>query len=183
MTLQYGLAMAPASQPRNAICGQALAISIALVFAYIPETALPLWVRVPLATATAIASLTRLGITHPPAGAAALIISSGGYDWVVLPLLLLGNAIAIITATLINNISDKRQYPTFLHFGLSPLVKALHCIPNKQPKAREQKPTLEKKETKSLDRMEPSETETTGAGGELEIKELGRYALADNVPV
>jgi CBS-domain-containing membrane protein len=183
MTLQYGLAMAPASQPRNAIYGQTLAISIALVFSYIPETALPLWVRVPLATATAIASLTRLGITHPPASAAALIISSGGYDWIVLPLVLFGNAIAIITATLINNISDKRQYPTFLHFGLSPsLVKALHCIP-KQPKAREQKPTLEEKERKSLDRMEPSEIEMTAAGGELEIKKLERDALADDVPV
>jgi CBS-domain-containing membrane protein len=188
MTLQYGLAMAPASQPRNAIYGPTLAISIAMAFTYIPETTLPLWVRVPLATATAIASLTKLGITHPPAGAATVIISSGGYDWIVLPLILLGNVIAIITATLINNMSDKRQYPTFWHFGLSPLVKALDCIP-KQPKATEQKRTLEKKETKSSDLMlddmvEPSELlEATGGRGELEINELPRDTMADDAPV
>lgn len=117
--------MAPASQPRNALYGQTIALGIAQLFTYIPEASLPLWVRVPLATACSIASMTRLGITHPPAGAAALIISSGGFDWMILPLMLLGNVIALITATFFNNLSDKRQYPTYLKFGISDLIKGL----------------------------------------------------------
>ena len=128
MTLQYGLAMAPASQPRNALYGQTLAVTIALAYSYIPESAMPLWVRVPLATATAIACMTRLGITHPPAGAAALILSgSTQYDWMILPLMLLGNVLAIIMATFINNLSEKRQYPTYLKFG-GALAFASHYI-------------------------------------------------------
>ena len=118
MTLQYGLTMAPASQPRNAVYGQTVAVCVALAFTHIPDNILAPCVRVPLATASVIALMTRLGITHPPAGAAAVLISSSSaghnnsFDWMILPLLLLGNIIAFGTGTIVNNFSSKRQYPT-----------------------------------------------------------------------
>ena len=103
--------------------GLGLAVTIALLFAYIPESRVPLWVRVPFATATAITALVRLGITHPPAGAAALIVSSGGYSWMDLPLIVLAGIISIAIATLVNNVSERRQYPTYYRFfGGSKLV-------------------------------------------------------------
>ena len=67
MTLQYGLTPAPASQPRNVVYGQTISLSIALIMNLIvPATT---WVRVPLTTALAIATMCKMGITHPPAGA------------------------------------------------------------------------------------------------------------------
>ena len=66
MTLQYGLTGAPASQPRNAILGQAVAGAIALAFTYIP---VPVWLQQALGPAFSVAAMCRLGIPHPPAGA------------------------------------------------------------------------------------------------------------------
>mmetsp|Transcript_29533 Transcript_29533/g.45335 ORF Transcript_29533/g.45335 Transcript_29533/m.45335 type:complete len:472 (-) Transcript_29533:269-1684(-) len=116
MTLQYGLTAAPASQPRNAIMGQLIAISIAIGVSHLNWE---LWLRQSLATALAITAMVKFGITHPPAGAAALIFSSGHFNWANLGTMLLGNVIAIVTATVINNLDMRRQYPTF--YGISPL--------------------------------------------------------------
>lgn len=114
MTLQYGLTPAPASQPRNALYGQAIAISIALIVnLFFPSS----WVRVPFTTALAIATMCKMGITHPPAGAAAAIFASNdNFDGVFFGLMLLGNVIAISTAIFINNLNDKKQYPMYYKF-------------------------------------------------------------------
>jgi len=109
MTLQYGLTAAPASQPPNAILGQAISLAIAIGIASIDG--LELWLRQSLATALAITAMVKLGLTHPPAGAAALIFAGGNNSWGNLVMMLVGNCIAIITATLINNFNTKRQYP------------------------------------------------------------------------
>lgn len=114
MTLQYGLTAAPASQPRNAVLGQTIALSIALGMTY---TKLETNVRRSLGTALAISAMTRLGITHPPAGAAALIFTGGGYNWGHLGIMLAGNVLAIFSATVINDMNATRQYPTFWGFG------------------------------------------------------------------
>ena len=116
MTLQYGLTPAPAAQPRNALYGQTISISIALLVklatATIADTSK--WIRIPLATALSIATMTRLGITHPPAGAsAALFAANERLDGIYMGLMLFGNIIAVITATLFNNLNAKRQYPIY----------------------------------------------------------------------
>lgn len=118
MTLQYGLTAAPASQPRNAIIGQALSLTIAHLIGQI--SGLELWLKQTLATSLAIGVMVFLGVTHPPAGAAALVFSGGKMSWRQLGLMILGNVIAILSATLINNWNDKRQYPTF--WGLRPIT-------------------------------------------------------------
>ena len=65
MTLQYGLTPAPASQPRNALYGQVMSLSIALVVNLFMPVGL---IRVPFTTALVIATMCKMGITHPPAG-------------------------------------------------------------------------------------------------------------------
>jgi hypothetical protein len=125
MTLQFGLTMAPVGQPRNIIFGQTIATIIGLLFLSIPESQLHKYLRISLATATAIAAMVKLGVTHPPAGASVLVISSGGYGWNILPPVLLSNLIAIVMSTLVNNLSEKRQYPTFFHLGEKFLSGAL----------------------------------------------------------
>mmetsp|Transcript_1636 Transcript_1636/g.2987 ORF Transcript_1636/g.2987 Transcript_1636/m.2987 type:complete len:305 (+) Transcript_1636:946-1860(+) len=114
MTLQYSLTAAPASQPRNAILGQVISLSIALGMTY---TSLATNVRKALATALAIMCMARLGVTHPPAGAAALLFAGGQYSWGHMGIMLAGNILAIFSATLINDMNVKRQYPTFWGFG------------------------------------------------------------------
>jgi len=49
---------------------------------------------------------------HPPAGAASIVFSSMKNQWANMGIFLCGVSITIINAVLINNMSDKRQYPT-----------------------------------------------------------------------
>jgi len=123
MTLLYGLTPAPASQPRNALYGQSVSISIALLMEMC--TFLPDWFRVPFAVSLAIATMSKLGITHPPAGASAVIFSTMDVDnkWSFFLLLLLGNVVVILLATLVNNLSEKRQYPIYWEFGVGSIVE------------------------------------------------------------
>ncbi|EJK61098.1 hypothetical protein THAOC_18464 [Thalassiosira oceanica] len=130
MTLQYGLTPAPASQPRNALYGQVISLSIALVVnLFMPAG----WIRVPFTTALAIAAMCKMGITHPPAGAAAAIFaSSNKFDGVYFSLMLLGNLMAISTSILINNLNDKKQYPMYYAFvkegTKDRIVNGLECV-------------------------------------------------------
>ena len=123
--------MAPPAQPRNVIFGQATATIIALTFSHISEDYVGRHIRVSLTTATAIAAMVLLGIPHPPAGATALILSMGNYQWNCLPSVIISNMIAIVMSTLINNVSEKRQYPTFLYIGESILYDTIFgcCAP------------------------------------------------------
>ncbi|CAB9513257.1 HPP family [Seminavis robusta] len=113
MTLQYGLTAAPASQPRNAILGQAVSGAISLAFTYIPESILATWLRRAVGPAIAIGAMVKLGVTHPPAGAHAVLYASGKYNFGFYALVVLSSAISVIPATLVNNLSSKRQYPTY----------------------------------------------------------------------
>jgi CBS-domain-containing membrane protein len=118
MTLLYGLGSAPASQPRNALFGQAVSISTALLLDSIDALKDHVSMKQALAVALAIAAMTKLGLTHPPAGAAALLFAGGDLSWTHLFALLIGNVVAIGMATAINNWSNKRQYPSY--WGLLP---------------------------------------------------------------
>lgn len=116
MTLLYGLTAAPASQPRNAIFGQVLSTTIAVAFSY--ARPLPVWLRQSLAVSVAVSSMVKLGVTHPPAGASALMVASfprtsAATGWGNMATSLVGNLIAIAMATFINNISQMRQYPIY----------------------------------------------------------------------
>ena len=113
MTLQYGLTSAPASQPRNAILGQAVSGAVSLAFTYIPESILAVWLRRAVGPAVAIGVMVKCGVTHPPAGAHAVLYASGKYNFGFYALVVLSSAISVIPATFVNNMSSKRQYPTY----------------------------------------------------------------------
>ena len=110
MTLLYGLTAAPASQPRNALVGQSLYMSIAIGISKLP---LEDWIQQSLATALAVTAMVKLGVTHPPAGAAALLFATGKHGWYSVLACLMGNVLAVGAATLINDSNPERQYPTF----------------------------------------------------------------------
>lgn len=117
MCLLFGLTAAPASQPRNAIIGQAVSMTISLSVA--SSNDIPLWLRQGLATALSVATMAKLGVTHPPAAASAAIFASGLVNWPSMGFLLFANCIAVILAATINNLSSRRQYPTY--WGLEPI--------------------------------------------------------------
>mmetsp|Transcript_11570 Transcript_11570/g.32041 ORF Transcript_11570/g.32041 Transcript_11570/m.32041 type:complete len:591 (+) Transcript_11570:152-1924(+) len=113
MTLLYGLHSAPASQPRNVVLGQVVAGAVSLVFTYIPEDILPVWIRRAVGPAFAIAAMTALGVIHPPAGAHSVIYASGSYNWVFYVLVVIGAMISVAPAVIVNNLSNRRQYPLY----------------------------------------------------------------------
>jgi CBS-domain-containing membrane protein len=111
MTLLYGLSAAPASQPRNIVLGQGLSMAIGICIGYADN--LENWFRQSLSTSLSIAAMVELGVTHPPAGSVALLFATGQYGWGNLLFIMVGNVIAILAATFINNLSDSRQFPSF----------------------------------------------------------------------
>ena len=129
--MQYGLTAAPASQPRNALVGQALSLVIAQGIGNAKN--LDLWLRQSLATSLAIGVMAKLGVTHPPAGAAALLFSSGIFSWQQVAIMLMANMVAILCATLVNNLSEQRQYPTF--WGLR-FVSELLSVSEEKPSGK-----------------------------------------------
>jgi CBS-domain-containing membrane protein len=124
MTLLYGLTAAPASQPRNAILGQSLSLTIAIGVGRL--TVLSLWMRQSLAASLAIGAMVKFGVTHPPAGAAAMLFATGAYGWGNLLFVLLGTALSAVVATIVNNSSDARQYPTY--WGFPPCPQPPSCF-------------------------------------------------------
>ena len=112
-TLLYSLTAAPPAQPRNAIYGSVIAGCTALCVSYLPSSLLSL--RVSLATGLSIALMARFGVTHPPAGALAVILALGNYHWGSLGLYLVADMIVIGIAILINNLNEKRKYPQYWH--------------------------------------------------------------------
>lgn len=91
--------------------GQAISISIAIALNSINVLSSSL--RISLVIALAVATMVKLGITHPPAGAAAVLFAMNpSISWINMGFLLIANVLAIFSATLINNLTEKRQYPS-----------------------------------------------------------------------
>jgi len=109
-TLQYNLTAAPASQPRNAFFGQVVALCTCYLLHQLP--CLDMWHRIALAPAIVATVTARLNLIHPPAGATSVVFSSESHGIEDMVLFLVGVSIAIVTAVAINNMSDKRQYPS-----------------------------------------------------------------------
>ena len=66
--------------------------------------------------------MAAFGIMHPPGGAIALVFASGQFHWGHLLLTLCGCGIAVLLATFINNLNQKRQYPQYWDFA-APFAK------------------------------------------------------------
>ena len=123
--------MAPPAQPRNVLGGQIAATIFGLLIPKLLGNYMEKDMTVSITTAMTIAFMVKLGIPHPPAGATALIISSGNYGWVHLLTVFISNFVAICMSTMINNLSQKRQYPTYIHMGEHVLCNSIFgwCVP------------------------------------------------------
>ena len=127
LALQFGLTAAPAAQPRTIIVGQVVSILITLAFAEI--SSVDAWIKQSLAVVMAVGCMAKIGVVNPPAAANAFVFASGSWGYTNRVVALFGNVVAIMCAVLINNVSDKRQYPSF--WGIPPI---LQCSPSKVSK-------------------------------------------------
>lgn len=110
MTLLYALPSAPASQPRNVILGEVIAGGVSMSLAYLP---IPKWARRAVTPAFGIAAMTACGVVHPPAGAHATIWADQDHNWAFYLIVVFCSVVSVIPATIINNMSTKRSYPTY----------------------------------------------------------------------
>ena len=90
--------------------------AVIAVITYIPESILATWLRRAVGPAVGIGAMVKCGLTHPPAGAHAVLYASGKYNFGFYALVVLSTIISVIPATVVNNLSIKRQYPTYWGF-------------------------------------------------------------------
>lgn len=123
VAILFGAPHSSFAQPRAVLCSNMIAASIAVTVHLLSSPAhlnlIPLRMAIAIAPATAIAVNHRLGLLHPPAGAAALIFVSGGQQitamgWMYLLVPLgVANVVCVLMATAFNNLSSARQYPLY----------------------------------------------------------------------
>lgn len=109
----------PLAQPRNAVIGQLIAsvvgVGICKLFALSPHFESIRWIGGALACAIATALMALTKTVHPPAGATALlaVVSNDSLPlgWLLVPMILLGAALMLIVALVINNI--QRKFPQY----------------------------------------------------------------------
>ncbi|MBC5836605.1 HPP family protein [Flavobacterium muglaense] len=114
--LIYGIIQSPFSQPRNLIGGHVISAIIGVTIQILlPD---PIWLSAPLAVSLSIIAMQITKTLHPPGGATALIAIIGtekiktlGY-WYVLSPVLAGCFILLFVALIVNNVTEKRSYPT-----------------------------------------------------------------------
>ncbi len=113
--LLFSLPKSPLSQPINVIAGHVVSIIIGLTLNYF----LPFdWWSIGLAVGLAIAAMTALRVTHPPAGADPIVVffSSPGWEYAIFPVAL-GSIVLVITAWVFHKIPPKTDYPLSEHNG------------------------------------------------------------------
>ena len=59
------------------------------------------------------ATMTAAGVVHPPAGAHATIWADADHNWYFYVIVVLCSVVSVVPATIINNMSVKRQYPVY----------------------------------------------------------------------
>jgi len=117
--LEFYTIESPLAQPRNSILGQLISVVIGVcihkLFAMSPHYESIRWVGGALACATATAAMALTKTVHPPAGATALLAvvdrTAAGLGWSLIYIVLIGCAIMLGTALLVNNIQSR--YPSY----------------------------------------------------------------------
>lgn len=115
--LEFCVIESPLSQPRNMICGQTLALIVGVglskLFAMSSRYEDLLWLVGALSCATTTTLMTLTDTVHPPAGATALLVAVDpkaiAMGWFCFPVVLLGVALMLSTALVLNNI--QRRFP------------------------------------------------------------------------
>ena len=113
--LLFGATHSPLAQPRNLVGGHLLASVIGVaIHKLLPDQ---LWLASALAVSLSIVGMQITKTLHPPAGATALIANIGsekiirlGFFYTITPVLV-GVAILLVIALVVNNIPPHRSYP------------------------------------------------------------------------
>jgi len=109
----------PLAQPRNAMLSQAIAslvgVAITKLFQHSPHFESLRFVAGALSVGIASAIMTATKTVHPPAGATALLASTSpditALGWFFVPLIILGMALMLAVACVVNNI--QRTFPEY----------------------------------------------------------------------
>lgn len=117
--LEFYAIESPLAQPRNAIVGQAIAtvagVAVAKLFQLSSRFDDLRWVGGALACASATALMGLTKTVHPPAGATALLAvvdnNLVAVGWLLVPVMLLGCALMLAIALLVNNL--ERRFPMY----------------------------------------------------------------------
>jgi len=117
LALQFGLTAAPAAQPRSIILGQLISCLVGITMA--EATFLTVWLREALAVAISTSIMTKISIVNPPAAANAFLFVGPKFNSSNIIFVLIMSIMTICSSMLINNLSQKRQYPTY--WGVSSL--------------------------------------------------------------
>ncbi|WP_309122501.1 HPP family protein [Paenibacillus sp.] len=109
--LAFGVWDAPLSQPRNIVGGHLLSTFVGLILLKLFGND-PWVIALAVGLSVALMHLTRT--THPPAGADPIVVIMEGSPWLFLLTPVLAGSLAIVlTALVINNLDQRRKYPTF----------------------------------------------------------------------
>lgn len=117
--LEFCAIESPLAQPRCAVLSQLFAsvigVGIAKLFALNPRAEELHWLSGALACAAATAVMILTKTVHPPAGATALLAAVDktalALGWWLVPVMLLGAALMLVAALIINNI--QRRFPVY----------------------------------------------------------------------
>lgn len=117
--LDYNTIQSPLAQPRAAILGHGFAaivgVSIAKLFMLSNNYMNLKWIAGPLSCGVASFVMGMTNTVHPPGGATAVLAAIDptiiAMGWMFIPMLLLGSALMLGVALLLNNI--QRQFPVF----------------------------------------------------------------------
>ncbi|GAD91885.1 HPP family protein [Paecilomyces variotii No. 5] len=117
--LQFCAIESPLAQPRSAILGQLIAavigVGIAKLFALNPDAENLRWVAGALACAVTTVAMLLTKTIHPPAGSTALLAAVDAdtleLGWLLVPIMMLGCALMLGVALIVNNI--QRRFPSF----------------------------------------------------------------------
>ncbi|RAL63143.1 hypothetical protein DID88_004225 [Monilinia fructigena] len=117
--LEFNTIDSPLSQPRNAILGQLFASIIGVAITKLFELNADFenfrWLAGALSVGVSSAMMGLSNTIHPPAGATALLAATSPeiteIGWYLIPLVVLGSVLLVVTACVVNNI--QRTFPIY----------------------------------------------------------------------
>ncbi len=107
--LVFGLPESPLSQPANVLGGHAIAAALSLGVDHLAPPG-PITLAVAVGVVVAVLGLVRL--THPPAGATALVVMLTHPDWSFLfTPVIAGAVVLVLTAVVVHRLPPRSVYP------------------------------------------------------------------------
>jgi len=116
--LNFSLTSAPPGQPKTGLLGTALVMLVVMsAKLLIPADVIPQYIIVAMVASVSITLMALFAVPHPPAAGTAVAFMGGvKLDWDEFAFLFVGYICCIISATLLVNLQETRQYPQYWAF-------------------------------------------------------------------